>query len=703
MSTINQPEVSSETVSTTAPELPKKKLNMLYEAVDGPEQWYRVKNYSKQDVCSKNGIIIKPGHARAVTAQELQDFDPDLLNILVGSEELTIRELDIDRSEDYLIVNLTTERITLKHNIFPDREFFVPGSGSRKVKGETLLHLDYLLWENQGLIQVESVAPGELGGSGSPAGKLTDLVIVFLGVIFLGSVAYAFLRPNDLVWVIVGILGLLTGVLSVIRYRSLRDGERRELFESLENWFSLLPGLILILGTGIGLPILIMSLVFSPETFTSLSPSIFLRIGFISVASILPAFLFYLFGRQQVKKQRDNFYREAMLLDPNVWSYSEAENKYGPLLNTVYDTGNSPFSIVLLLITTALLVTGWIIALFPIPPAETPANLLDFFSPLYTTEFTLGFLGAYFFTINLVYRRYVRADLTPKTYAYLNMRLITTFILVWAVSTLPLSKTVLPSLAFIIGIFPESALTLIQDYVNKLTALRGGKNANQLSLTKLEGMNLYDQARLMEEGIENIENLAHHNLMELIVRTRIPTARLVDMFDQAILYIHLGVEDEEGSKKDKDSMRQLLRSFGVRTATDLLGSRKKIAELNNKGDENLGRLQRNLTIIVATLQDDEWLNYIRCWRENSSTKIKMPVNDPYKFYNRATGIEEAQEKEEKRKKAEDAQLKEKLNAEQANKELEMQEPKPEKAEQTPDLPQENMTVVVQAAAAGATQ
>ena len=197
----------------------------------------------------------------------------------------------------------------------------------------------------------------------------------------------------------------------------------------------------------------------------------------------------------------------------------------------------------------------------------------------------------------------------------------------------------LSAIAFTIGIFPESALTLIQDYVNKLTARRRGQYQEQYSLKKLEGMNLYDQARLMEEGIENIENLAHHNLMELIVRTRIPTARLVDMFDQAILYLHLGLEDEEddsGTKKEltenpaEPDNRKLLKSLGIRTASDLLSSRDEITAF--QGDQSHTTFLNKLDIIISALEDDEWLNYILSWRENSSTRYNETIDNPYKFY-----------------------------------------------------------------------
>lgn len=569
------------------------------------ERWYRVRNRSRQTIKltgdnHETVALINGDTARILSGREIQKINQDTLNELEGDGKINIRLLDHDQNKDYIISNSTSKRITIRHNAFKDREFFVPAFGSRSVNGATLLDLDYVTWESQGLIQIES--------------------------------------PVEEVKI------------------------KREFLENLGSWLKLLPGILMILATGVGLPIAIISF-YGAESGLQGESSQFLALGrilqtaFIAIASTLPAFLFYLFGRQQVVKQKDNFYREAMLLDPNVWSNSEARNKYGPLLNSVFDTGNSPFSIMLLIVSTALLVNGWIITLVPfrIPPPDF--DLIFFFTPD-NSPFTFGFLGAYFFTINMVYRRYVRADLTPKAYAYITMRLLTTIVLVWAVSILPqfsgagsFLETGLSLVAFTIGIFPESALTLIQDYTNKITAKRRGQNPDLFSLTKLEGMNLYDQARLMEEGIENIENLAHHNLMELIVRTRIPTARLVDMFDQSILYLHLGLENEgDGSAENDESavngnpggMRNLLKGLGIRTATDLINCRNHVNDF--KDDPRYSDLVRRLKVIIASLEDDEWLNYITSWRDNSSTRNKPPIDNPYQFYFRATGIDSASSK-----------------------------------------------------------
>lgn len=620
----------------------------------GKDKSYLVRNLSKKTVKLTSGsepketlCVIISNSARVLTGDTLEKMNQDLLETLQDEGQILIRESEYDTEAEFTIRNLTARRISIKHISFPDRDLFVPAFGSRTVNGYALLNLDPRPWKSQGLIEINQVKSTEEENLGAYA--FLGFSIILLGLFVIVGSVMEILGSPLVTWGTVG-AGTAFGIVLVVIALYFANSKTGNTFAHLGSWLKLLPGIFLVLVAGIGLPLvtiyfygngqqLIQTKILGLETLGRIMQSVF-----ISTAAMLPAFLFYLFGRQQVEKQKENFYREAMLLDPNVWSRSEAENKYDPLLNSVFDSGNSPFSVLLLVISTALLAMGWVITLSPIgQPPENITTLIDFFTPD-KAPFTLGFLGVYFFTINMIYRRYVRADLTPKTYAYITMRLLITSVLVWALSTLPqFSKgsaleTGLSAIAFIIGIFPESGLTLIQEYFNKLTSKQIGQDPDQLSLTKLEGMNLYDQARLLEEGIENIENLAHHNLMELIVRTRIPTQRLVDMFDQAILYLHLGPENKE------NTLRTQLKTLGIRTATDLINCRKEIEAF--KGDDRYEDLVKKLKVIITSLNDDEWFPYIKGWRDNAAVKDK-PISDPYQFYYHATGIEVHHSKEAK--------------------------------------------------------
>ena len=86
----------------------------------------------------------------------------------------------------------------------------------------------------------------------------------------------------------------------------------------------------------------------------------------------------------------------------------------------------------------------------------------------------------------------------------------------------------------------------------------------------MEGIDLYHRSRLGGEDVTNVKSLVHHDLIDLILATRIPVPHPVDWVDQAILYLHLSEEgkvDEKSVQIPKTLHR--LRETGIRTVTDL--------------------------------------------------------------------------------------------------------------------------------------
>jgi hypothetical protein len=582
----------------------------------------------------------------------------DFLDELQDEGVIRLDALNIEPETDYIVANQTAKRISIRSTRY-EESLVIPPFGSRTINSEILKYYDFIDWERQYLI---SVAPPEVENV-TALSTLGFLVIIFGLFLVVGAPLALFTKRLSL-----GAVGIISAVFGVLIAIALyfSQNKSKSFGGDLWQWMKLLPGILLVVAAGAGLPLAIVyvfgggsQLITLPLQLASLGRS--LQVSFISVASLLPALLFYLFGRQQVKKQRENFFREVMSLDPNVQSLSEARTKYEPLLDTVYDSGNSPLSILLLLISTSMLVLGWIIALEPIGLPKSPVNsLVEFFIPE-KSAFTFGFLGAYFFTLNLIFRRYVRADLTPKTYAFITVRFLITVVLVWVVSTLPqfandsIWQAGMLAIIFIVGLFPDTGLALIEDYVKK-TINRQVSEKESLPLTLIEGINLYDRARLLEEGIENLENLAHHNLIELVARTRIPTPRLVDMFDQAILYLHLGLNREVTYRQtptdpqsetsdseeagEQDDLLLQLKSYGIRTATDLVNAFKRPGALKKT---NLPL--DTLNVILDTMSDDEWFEYIKEWRTSTSV-ISETVTNPYEFYTGAKrAFAESTEKE----------------------------------------------------------
>jgi hypothetical protein len=117
-------------------------------------------------------------------------------------------------------------------------------------------------------------------------------------------------------------------------------------------------------------------------------------------------------------------------------------------------------------------------------------------------------------------------------------------------------------LAFIVGVFPQIGLEVIKAGAHASFGRLVPTLRTRHPLSSLDGLTIWDQARLLEEGIEDLENLATANLVDVLLSMRIPVARLVDWLDQAILLVHLPYDEEEEA-------RGSLQRLGIRTATDL--------------------------------------------------------------------------------------------------------------------------------------
>src|SRR6185295_14330573 len=235
------------------------------------------------------------------------------------------------------------------------------------------------------------------------------------------------------------------------------------------------------------------------------------------------------------------------------------------------------------------------------------------------SAFAFGFLGAYFFGLLLVARRYARGDLKPKAYAYIAIRILIVAVMSWILDLIfSQDSTIKLVTAFLVGIVPEEFFTLIKEQLRGRGPDRLVPESEKHPLTKLEGIDLYDRARLEQEGIVNIESLAHHELIQLVLETQVPVPRLIDWMDQAILYLH--VTPESPDSRNANATRERLREFGIRTTTDFL-SCWDAADQRGKLDEFrilLGKDDKpnRLEIIRDALFDDEWLDRIKDWRDD---------------------------------------------------------------------------------------
>ena len=322
---------------------------------------------------------------------------------------------------------------------------------------------------------------------------------------------------------------------------------------------------------------------------------------------------------------RDNLYRRKFETIYGERAVSTRELFADPNQRPARSDGFYP--VVLL---TALLCLGWVVVIQP--ELYHDFNLLGRlpFSgqpqlPFQALQF--GFVGAYWFILQDMTRRYFRQDLKTAAYVSASVRLIVVTITVATVALMPLgSPARLAVLAFFIGIFPQIGVQLLKAGLGKVLSGSVPSLAARFPLGDLDGLTVWDQARLLEEGIEDMHALATANLVDLLLGTRVPVGRLVDWVDQALLCLYLPKQDGQRTARED------LRIAGIRTATDLIRlwdsarpgaqlARHRISVLLG-GDEASGMAA--VEAILASLDGSPNLAHARAFR----SREWLPVGTP---------------------------------------------------------------------------
>ena len=353
------------------------------------------------------------------------------------------------------------------------------------------------------------------------------------------------------------------------------------------------------------------------------------------VVCLVPALMYFQFDRERLSTMVDRWLHAMFRLDSTMRTIADVDAKYGRRLEEFYGAtlgvgmdgprkrlrDRSP-----VVICTLVIAIGWIMVLLKTNDSTSGRlpSPQELFQPD-PTPMTLAFLGAYFLCIQVALRGYVRGDLKPKTYNVITIRIIMAVVLAWAMQVLWPSASgnvFVLGLAFLAGILPNTVIRKIRD-VSLSDLLPGKKDdrrqqPDELSetspLTELDEIDVYERTRLEEEGITSVQALARHDLVDLILSSRIPIPRLIDWVDQAILHQHVG--------GNKDS----LRAIGVRSATDFLQACKKPV-LVEQMQLALKETSPGPTVelLRTVLKRDEWLSYIQNWRRHDGRESRYTI------------------------------------------------------------------------------
>jgi hypothetical protein len=290
---------------------------------------------------------------------------------------------------------------------------------------------------------------------------------------------------------------------------------------------------------------------------------------------------------------------------------------------------------------TVLITLGWTFVVQPetvFGRSFTPNDFeLANLPSIPSESFAFAFLGAYFYILQMLVRRYFQNDLKSTAYINATMRIVIVILLVWVIDPLlagEVSQATRSAIAFTIGVFPTVGWQFLQQVlIRKPIGLVVDSLEPKHKLGDLDGLNIWYESRMLEVGVEDMQNLATTDIVDLMLNTRIPVDRIIDWIDQAFLYLRV---------VDPDS-RELLRGFGIRTATDLddaLGDdvvARKIERLLNitmkdgspvvKDGKPLddGMPSRMLTL-RATIRTERNLQHVQAWK--SYTVVESAVEEP---------------------------------------------------------------------------
>ena len=236
-------------------------------------------------------------------------------------------------------------------------------------------------------------------------------------------------------------------------------------------------------------------------------------------------------------------------------------------------------------LATAVFAVGWAAVLWDTRFVTDPSGPWDVVK--------YGFLGAYAFVTSMLIRRFFQSDLRPSAYATAVFRIILVLLIIVVLHQVMDETSTMAyrgelAVAFVVGFFPLVGLQFLQRVTSKVLGLIVPPVTPAYPLDQLDGFNLWYEARLTEEGVEDMQNLTTMNLVDVILHTRVPPGRLVDWTDQAFLLTHLeqagrrqltrqrksqgaaGKSATEGDAEPGVQARLNLRRVGIRTATDLL-------------------------------------------------------------------------------------------------------------------------------------
>ena len=235
-----------------------------------------------------------------------------------------------------------------------------------------------------------------------------------------------------------------------------------------------------------------------------------------------------------------------------------------------------------------------------------------------------AFIGVYLFNLGTMIRRLYLADINEQVFWGAVNRSLLSLGLALVIMKSGVSEQ--PWLYFSIGFLANIILDWVLEKTLKLLDIGQPKQVD-LPLQMVRGITIWKEYRLEEESIENVQNLATADVVDLAVRTHYNARTLIDWIDQAIVLARL----------TNDQVKAMTSQAMALSAIELA----QAAPENNNGDRTFSdalaaKLNVDPILMAATLDrlyEDEYVrNLWELWQSGTETatsgRVRIPLPTP---------------------------------------------------------------------------
>lgn len=165
-------------------------------------------------------------------------------------------------------------------------------------------------------------------------------------------------------------------------------------------------------------------------------------------------------------------------------------------------------------------------------------------------------LGAYFYSLSLLVRRWTQSDLTTGVIWRIDVRLVAALIVGLLLTRLASGQEKelselgpwVSAFAFLIGITPDVFLRWVSQSVQRVIKVDDSDLTGLFAPSELQrripGLGFWQVDRLADEGVETVRDLAMKEIPELLIRTRFDTPVVLSWVDRALLANQVGAQQD---------------------------------------------------------------------------------------------------------------------------------------------------------------